>query len=116
MTDLECIAEAVKLQFNRENEMNFYETHHFNTGGFTYFNASITYQIIGAYLEDKTINVVVQVKRFECCELVVDLAIAAFENRVMKIIEAKIPEATDVYMKILTVIKENRRLHLPNQR
>ena len=111
MTDLQCITEGIKLQFNREDQMDFHETHHFNDGGFTNFNASITYQIIGAYLENKTINVVVQVKRFECCELVLDLAKAAFENRVKKIIETKIPEATDAYMKILTVRKVDRFSH-----
>ena len=112
MTDFQCITEAIKLQFNREETMNYEETLLFDNGGFTKFNASVTYQIIGAFLENKLINVVIHVKNICCWELVIDFVMDSFKNRVKRKIETKIPEAADAYLKILIVKKENDEPYL----
>ena len=94
LVDLRSVTEGIKIQFVQQESMRFQEAHFFNNGGFTRFSASVTYQIIGAFLDnDRMINVVVHITKFDCFEIVLDFALASFAKRVKRDVIKKIPEA-----------------------
>jgi len=97
---LPLIVEGIKLQFNRPTSIRFSDTYRFEEEGFIKYTGYALYEIVGAYLQDNKIIVLVNIYKFSCTEFIVEYAMASFEKKVKSEIARKIPEAEgniDIY-------------------
>lgn len=92
MVNLISVLEGIRIRFAEPQSMNFEETWVFEEGGTVTYSVFIEYKLIGAFLEENRIKVVVNIKRFDCSEDVFDIAIEAFEKNVKAEIVKRIPE------------------------
>lgn len=109
MVDLRCIIEAIKLQFSKPESMKFEDIQFFDKSGSGNISMSIGYEIIGAYLDNHRIKVVINIRKFDCFEIPFGLLLKELQRKLRQEILKRIPEADgdiDISFIIATIMKE----------
>lgn len=92
---LPAVAEAIKITYFGPKSMKLDEINDIIEDGFMRFDAYISYEIIGAFLQNDRVKVVVKIYSIQCNEIVEDYAMVSFQRELQRIISKKFPEAKD---------------------
>ncbi|MCJ7697966.1 MAG: hypothetical protein MUO73_06525 [Thermoplasmata archaeon] len=90
---LPFIVEGIKLQFNRPTSMRFSDTIRLEGEGFIKFTGYALYEVVGAYLQDNKIIVLVNIYKFSSTEFITEYAMDSFVKKIKSEIIKRIPEA-----------------------
>ena len=102
---LPLIVEGIKLQFNQPTSMRFSDTYRFEEEGFIKYTGYALYEVVGAYLQDNKIIVLVNIYKFSCTEFIAEYAMDSFVKKIKSEIIKRIPEAEGNNIEIYPIKK-----------